>query len=516
MQITKSTSQTLSLLVIIATAIVASIGFTWLQPIKAQSPRTTEDEVVTHEVILSDQITIVIDTSINAHIKEARLWVRPVGRNTIPSYSYVEYTQQERIHATGKIDVQSPSYFPPGTIFEVRFEFVADDDTVYSSNTYRVEHIDSTHNWRRVADEQLEIIYYGIRDRSIQNLHTRTTSRLPEIIHAIGVSDVPQFRAVIFPSVRELTVHGPRISGAATTGHYFGGYAYDEYDLTIMASPSSETLIHELTHLIFGRALDSPYATPAPAWLNEGNASFWETGSRSASLRNFTPIVRSGRVTEFTAMNAIPGLRNDINNFYIQSTDFVGYLIENYGGESVGNLLAELNRGNSVDDAMRTVYDGSLADLENRWRLEWGLPAVNAFAEEQVDIKKDLPPTIPGLPTIQTGTLEKLSSQDSLLSVSGDTTQVTAEPANSNDERSSEISPRDAPVSQLQPQATPLPQHTATAATPIPTLTPIPARGDYFVVNSGEEWPQIKPSAIIVFLLLAAALAAMMYRRLRT
>ena len=510
-----STSQNLKLLPIIAALIGCLIGLAWLGTISAQSPRPTEEEVVTHEVILADEITIEIDTVINADIKEARLWTLPVGRKTIPSYSYVEFTQNDRIQATGVIDVRSPSYFPPGTIFDVRFEFVAEDDTVYSSDTYRVEHIDSTHNWKRIADDQLEIIFYGINESSIENLHAKTTSRLPQIADALGVSDVPQFRAVIFPSIRELTIHGPTISGAATTGHYFAGYAYDEYNLTIMASPSSETLLHELTHLIFGRALDSPYATSAPAWLNEGNASFWETGSRAASLRDFRPIARSSRVTEFSAMNAIPGLRNDINNFYIQSTDFVGYLIENYGAKSVGNLLAELNRGTSIDDAMHSVYGASLTDLENAWRTEWGLPTVLSFVEQQVDIEQDLPPTIPGLPTIATGTLEQHSSSASP-EPETDEAASRANEVTEADMISTAQTSSDTTVATAQSEASPIPQSTETSATPVPTLTPIPARGTYFVGETEEGWPEVRPSAIIVFLLLAAGLAAMMYRRLHT
>ena len=179
-----------------------------------------------------------------------------------------------------------------------------------------------------------------------------------------------------------------------------------------MSSPSSETLVHELTHLIFGRALTSPYATSAPAWLNEGNASYWETGNRRDSLQRFRPIDRSGNVTEFAAMNAIPGLRKDIGNFYTQSTDFVGYLIENYGPDSIGKLLYELNSGKDIDTAMRAVYGGSLAQIENGWRNEWGLRSVSS-PESPVDIQKDLPPTIPGLPTIKTGTLERLTENDS-------------------------------------------------------------------------------------------------------
>ena len=480
----------------IALATALFVGFTAFNSgsASAQSPRPTETEVVTHHVVLADKITVSIDTVINDDIEEARLWVRPHGDNTIPSYSYVEFTQADRIRATVDIDVQSPSYFPPGTTFDVRFEFVATNGEVYSSNTYRIEHIDATHDWHRVADERLEIIFYGLNHRAVQDLHARTSPKLSEIKEALGVEDAPQFRAVVFPNLRELTIHGPTISNAATVGHFFGGFAYGGYNLTIMSSPSASTLTHELTHLIFGRALDSPYATPAPAWLNEGNASYWETGDRTASLRDFRPIARSGNATQFTKMNSIPGRRNDISDFYTQSTDFVGYLIENYSRDSIGKLLSELDTGKTIDDAMRAVYGGSLTEIENGWRREWGLPSVSS-QEVTVDIHRDLPPTIPGLPTIMTGTLEKMSERDNI-------EEVPSESRSSNIEQE--------PVATPQPQATVAPQPTVVFPTPPPTRVP------YFVPGPDSEWPQVKPSAIIVFVLLAAGIAALMYRRLRT
>ena len=461
--------------------------------ISAQFARRTDNEIVTHNVILGDKITVWIETDIDAEIKEGRFWVRPHGRETIHSYSYVDFTQDTSVRGTGEIDVRSPSYFPPGTIFDIRFEFTTVDGEIYTSKTYHVEHIDDAHDWRRVSDGRLEIIYYGINDRAIENLHSQTTSRLPEISAALGVDDLPQFRAVIFPNLRELTLHGPTISRAATEGHYFGGFAYDEYDLTIMSSPSSRTLIHELTHLIFGRTLTSPYATSAPAWLNEGNASYWETGNRSESLRRFQPIARSGNVSEFATMNTIPGLRRDIGNFYTQSTDFVGYLIENYGPESIGKFLSELNSGKEIDDAMFAVYGGSLAQIENGWRNEWGLRSVSSV-ETQVDIQRDLPPTIPGLPTVKTGTLEQSETDSS---------------------RQEPVEVRKTDIQQ-EPQATRAPQGTVAPRPTVVFPTPPPTRVPYFVPGPDDEWPQVKPSAIIVFLLLGLGVVAMMYRRFKT
>ena len=94
-----------------------------------------------------------------------------------------------------------------------------------------------------------------------------------------------------------------------------------------------------------------------------------------------------------------------------------------------------------------------------------------------------------------TGTLEKMSERDNI-------EEVPSESRSSNIEQE--------PVATPQPQATVAPQPTVVFPTPPPTRVP------YFVPGPDSEWPQVKPSAIIVFVLLAAGIAALMYRRLRT
>ena len=502
----KATTRNLTTPLLFTIAAMALLVFATLAPtpISAQSPRPTNDESVTHTVTLGDKITIHIDTAIDAQISETRLWRRAHGDDNVAAYSYVDFEQPDRLTATAEIDVKSPSYFPPGTQFDIRFEFIATNGDIYTSDTYHVQHLDAAHDWRRISDENLEIIYYGVSDRSIRDLHNQVAPRLPEINNALSVTDSPQFRAVIFPNARELTRYGPRISQAATDGIYFGGYAYDEYDLTIMASPSAEVLVHELTHLIFDRKLTSPYATAVPGWLNEGNSSFWETGSRDKSNRQFNSFVRRGDVTEFSKMHSVPGIRADIHRFYIQSADFVGYLLENYGRDTVGNLLEELNTGQSVDEAMQTVYGGTLTEIENQWRAEWNLPPVGTLIETtfSIDANREVLPTIPGLPTIQTGTL-------------------TQQPANTETEPQEPLplpTIDHEPIEDPQPEiAIPDPQPTiASEPTPQLFLTPEPGIGNYITGTSEDDWPTVKPSAIIIFLLLFAGFAALFWRRMRT
>ncbi len=507
----RTRAATLPLAIVAITALVLIL----LQSttVAAQDPRPTNDEIVTHSVTLGDKITVFIDTEIDAEISETRLWRRAHGGDNVAVYSYVEFDQSDRLTATAEIDVKAPSYFPPGTRFDIRFEFVSIDNEVFTSDTYHVEHLGTSKDWRRIADPYLEIIYYGVSDRAIQNLHNQVSPRLPEINDALGVTDSPQYRAVIFPNARELTRYGPRISQAATDGIYFGGYAYDEYDLTIMASPSAEVLVHELTHLIFDRKLTSPYATAVPGWLNEGNSSFWETGTRDKANRQFNSYVRRGDVTEFSKMHNVPGIRADIHRFYIQSADFVGYLHENYGRDSVGKLLVELNDGRSVDQAMQAVFGGNLTEIENRWRAEWRLPPVGTPIESTFSIEpnREVLPTIPGLPTIETGTLTQQPAKT-------DPFENEPLPLPTIDHAPMEEPQPEVAVVEPQPEVNaPEPQPTvASEPTLHPFLTPEPGFGNYLTGTSEDDWPTVKPSAIIVFFVLIAGFMALMWRRMRT
>ena len=509
-----------SAIVPLAMVALALLALVLVQPatIAAQDPRPTNDEIVTHNVTLGDKITIYIDTDIDAEISETRLWQRAHGDDNVARYSYVEFEQPDRLTATAEIDVKAPSYFPPGTRFDIRFEFISINNEVFTSNTYHVEHLGTSKDWRRIADADLEIIYYGVSDRAIGNLHNQVSPRLPEINEALGVTDSPQYRAVIFPNARELTRYGPRISQAATDGIYFGGYAYDEYNLTIMASPSAEVLVHELTHLIFDRKLTSPYATAVPGWLNEGNSSFWETGTRDKANRQFNSYVRRGDVTEFSKMHNVPGIRADIHRFYIQSADFVGYLLENYGRDSVGKLLEELNTGQSVDEAMQTVYGGTLTEIENRWRAEWRLPPVGTPIEStfSIDANREVLPTIPGLPTIQTGTLTQQPDKTQTEPVETEPQEPLPLPTIDHapmEEPKPEVAVVESQTDLSVPEPHPSHEPEPTRAT---FLTPEPGFGNYLTGTSEDDWPTVKPSAIIVFAVLIAGFMALMWRRMRT
>ncbi len=446
--------------------------------VASQAPRAAINEEVRYQVELGDNIAISVSAEFADEIVALKAYYRPHGDNTISSYAYPEFEAGKRVDAKFEIDVRSPAYYPPGTVFDLNFEFTTSDGTVVESSKYVIENIDADRQWQRIAGDDLELIYYGINPNAMTRLHSETSARLPRIKSALGISETPPLRAVIFPNLRDLTRYGPMISEAATDGTFFGGFAYARYNLTIMASPSTSVLTHELTHLIYDKAFPSPLRGRSPAWLNEGIASYFETGSRTLPKATFAPHLRAGETMSFRKMNSVPGKRRDIGVFYAQATDFVAYLAEKYGARELGNLVARLNEGDQIDEAMLSVYGSDLTELENDWRTSYGLAPAPTPEPTSSFTFDELPPTIPGLPTY-----------------APDADQT-------------------AKATPLPTKVPPTPIYIVTVPTSEPTVIPVtPTPGGYFTGGEGEEWPSPNPTMLIVFVLLGLGVFAMIWRR---
>ena len=67
-------------------------------------------------------------------------------------------------------------------------------------------------------------------------------------------------------------------------------------------------------------------------------------------------------------MNTIPGRRDDVFIFYPQAGAFVGYLVEEYGADTMARYLAGINNRQSAAENFNEIYGRSIYEIENNWR----------------------------------------------------------------------------------------------------------------------------------------------------
>ena len=320
-------------------------------------------------------ITMIIDTG-SRPVDSVRALFRPRGGSTVWSYDYPDFViEGERMSVTFEISTGPGSYYPPGTEFETEIEFThAGGDRSIARSAGIIEYLDPAKNWQRAYGDGYSIVYYGVPAADVSRLINRVNARIPGIKNVLGAGDTPDFpifKAVVFPSVKDATPSFPPVSQTATDQLLFAGFAQPQYRLFVQGQMNSSTFVHELTHLYTHEVVSSPLQTGIPSWLNEGLARFLETGSSSGSNTRLRSRARPDEFLSLRNMRSVPGQRSDVLIFYPQAGAFVGYLVEEYGAESMAAFLAVINGGQQLLPGFKGVYGRSLYDVENDWRARF-------------------------------------------------------------------------------------------------------------------------------------------------
>jgi hypothetical protein len=348
----------------------------------APSPVRLVSHVATVRFGQGIDVTARLQTSA-ADITSIKSYFQPRGTRTITTYGYPEFSPGRDVTTRLTIRTSSPLYYPPGVVFDVRYEVTDATGNRYETEPATIEYLDPAFDWKRRSKDDLTVIYHDRTQASIDGLLETVSVRVPRIESVVGLEgdggDRGPYRAVLFNSNAEARRAFPFVSQAASDGHVFGGFAYEQYGLLVLDHAGVAGVTHELTHLIFGSVTNSP-AAKRPAWLNEGLAVYFETGSRAATLARLQRAIRDDSLLSLRAMNSIPGRPEQIDIFYPQAGNFAGYLIESFGEEPMRALVKSMRRGMLPAEAVPAAYGSTLEELEAGWRRDIGAREIEPIA----------------------------------------------------------------------------------------------------------------------------------------
>ena len=365
---------------IVALAILVSLGFFWTVE---QTPQTVSAENLRYLSITSqlvdidygEKISILTTIDVGSSAKEidnVRALFRPQGGSTIWSYSYPNYsltgTDGSEVMVEFDILTGPGSYYPPGAEFDIKIEITDLDAVTYSIiSTDSIEYLDPANDWERVKGNGYTVIYYGVDRSKVEDLVETVDHRIPNLEATLGVTDPPNFKAIVFPSIKAATPSFPPVSQTSTESYLFAGFAQPQYRLFVQGQMNASTFTHELAHLYSHEALSSSFIG-FPAWLGEGLSRFLESGSSESSNNRLRSNVSTNYLLSLSHMQTIPGQSRDVSIFYPQAGAFVGYLVEEYSHATMADFLDQLNKGRSLEDAFELIYAKPLYEVENDWR----------------------------------------------------------------------------------------------------------------------------------------------------
>ncbi|MBM3957056.1 MAG: hypothetical protein FJ313_03265, partial [Gemmatimonadetes bacterium] len=365
-----------------AAAVAALLLTTLAAPAAAAAdPSPITVTASSHTIDFGSAIRFSLDaTSSAASIMEIQARFKPIGPKTVWSYTYARFTPAATVHARFEIRTRDGTYYPPGVQFDVYSLITDAAGNSLQTPTERIHYLDPDLQWQHTTKGAVTALTYDVSPSTIQALLDAAAERLPVIMETTGVQSPGEYTAVLFASPAEAEAHFPPVSETTRREHTFAGFATPQYALFILARPRPDMFVHELTHLVVAQATTSPLATPVPAWLNEGLAVFFETGSSNTSRQSIQKAAQRGELLPLHTMNSIPGRPADIYTFYPQAGAFVGYLIERFGSTAIADIFRRLDSGQPVAAAVEAAIGVPLDSLDAHFRTRMGAPATPAPA----------------------------------------------------------------------------------------------------------------------------------------
>ena len=353
-----------AVLAILAAALAASFGVPGAAEASAPSAAVWGVES-SHRIEFPKRI--VFDLQARApDARSVRLYYR-VGGNRSRVYSYpTDFSNAGLLRAQFAARADGGRFIPQGVDIEYYYVFSHANGTETESDRFTFEYLDPRYDWRRMEFEDFSLLWHDRSARTVRRAGADVSARLVRVKDLFGLDGDYRFKAVIVNGRAEANRSFPAVSRTSRDTFLYGGFAFGDYGALILAGLYADGLTHELVHLMLDEAVDSPRAR-VPAWLNEGLAMRFERGSRAES-GDLRRALRRGRLIPVSQMNSVPGRPDDVRLFYAQSASIVRYMLDAYGDARMKALLARLNRGDSIGDAVQAAYGSELSAIESRWR----------------------------------------------------------------------------------------------------------------------------------------------------
>jgi len=336
-------------------------------PVKAESNISVLDSSVTIDFPYS--LAFNLEAESPANIVDARLHYEVDRMNyaQVVSEGWTEFTPATRVAASWVWDMRKAS-LPPGAQVTYWWTIKNADGDEFETLPAIVRFDDSRHQWQSLTSGNMTLFWYEGDDSFAWELMNACQEGLARLTQEFGAYPERAITIYVYASSSEL--QGAMIFPQEWTG----GVAFTEFGIIAMGiSPDSidwgkEALVHELTHLVVHQLVFSPYGS-LPMWLDEGLAMY-NQGDLSPEL--------SYRLEKAISEDKLLSVRGLCSPFsaepekaylsYAESYSLVEYLLDNYNGDNMLDLLTLFKQGNTYDEALTEAYGFDIDGLDARWR----------------------------------------------------------------------------------------------------------------------------------------------------
>ena len=278
-------------------------------------------------------------------------------------------------------------WIPAGADFEWRWEFRYESGDTFETDPQIWRYEDPRFEWQSLTEGVLEVAYYD--DRGVaESMLREGLAALEEIAPFLGLDELIPMKVYVWANTDDAR-EVERIDSETFEESVITGGTRVLADLVHIYTPSRWVVRHELTHVLTKLAGEGPYGD-LPAWLDEGMATIAEgdwLARRGGALQY---AISNDLVLSLRSMESPSNRPGFVDIFYGQSAAIVLYLLNEYGADKMNDFFEAFKEGQSVDDALTSVYGLDRDGLDNAWRDSVGLPPREQEEDRSTRIEDDV------------------------------------------------------------------------------------------------------------------------------
>ena len=359
--------------------LVALALFSLLTPsfVKADSSIAVLDNSV--EMHFPVALAFNLEAQSEADIVCARLHYQIDKMNyaQVISEGWPDFAPASRIRTSWMWDMRKSS-LPPGATVTYWWTIKDADGNRVETSPAVIHFDDDRYDWQTLTEGDITLCWYEEDESFAEELMDACQQSLARLTRDLGTNPQNSIKIYVYASARDLQ------EAMIFPQEWTGGAAFTEFGIiAIGISPDKidwgkGALVHELTHLIVHQATFSPYGR-LPTWLDEGLAMY-NQGDLDPYFRAWLDkAISEGRLISVRSLcSPFSADTEKACLSYAESYSLVEYLLHNYGGNKMLNLLTLFKQGNTYDEALTKIYGFNVDGLDAHWRETLVTPAVPA------------------------------------------------------------------------------------------------------------------------------------------
>ncbi len=293
----------------------------------------------------------------------------------VTAKAYPQFTPGSTVQTQWTWDMRQSGSLPPGSQIWWRWHMTDESGNETVTEQKTVIWLDDSHPWDTMQQGDIRLHWYGNTGNFARQLMDAADSGLTRVEQDAGLSNDQPIDLYIYPDNQDMQVAVLYEPG------WTGGVAFPSQNIVIIGISSSELAwgkraeVHELTHVLVGHFTFTCLGD-VPTWLNEGLAVYSEGSLDADSQAQLDDAIRNDTLLPVRSLSGpFSEVPSKAYLSYSESYSLVKFLIESYGREQMSALLLTLRDGNTIDEALSSVYGFGVEGLEDAWRASIGAHA---------------------------------------------------------------------------------------------------------------------------------------------